>query len=47
MKIFHVDRDFSMPLSAWKKKLEKKYVNIQLIQSEGRGKFMVIAEKKK
>ena len=47
MKIYHVQRDFSTSLAKWKKLITQEYVNVILIQSEGNGQFMIIAEDKR
>lgn len=44
MKIYHIERDWNLSLKDWKKHITETYSNVVLIQSEGRGMWMVMAD---
>jgi len=44
MKIYHLQRDFSMSYAAWKKYIYGNYSNVTLIMSVGNGLYIVFAD---
>lgn len=44
MKIYHIERDFNLTYTQWIKYIKANYKNVVLIQSAGRGLYVVFAD---